>query len=51
MHFLADGERLELTHEATSRDNFARGAIRAAKFVAGRAPGLYDLQDVLGGIR
>jgi 4-hydroxy-tetrahydrodipicolinate reductase len=50
VHFLADGERLELTHRATSRDNFARGAIRAAKFVAGRAPGLYDLQDVLRGI-
>jgi len=51
VHFLADGERLELTHRATSRDNFARGAIRAAKFVAERAAGLYDLQDVLGGHR
>jgi len=51
VHFLADGERLELTHRATSRDNFARGAIRAAKFVAGRPAGLYDLQDVLGGHR
>jgi len=51
VHFLADGERLELTHRATSRDNFARGAIRAAKFVATKGPGLYDLQDVLGGHR
>jgi 4-hydroxy-tetrahydrodipicolinate reductase len=48
VYFLADGERLELTHRATSRDNFARGAIRAAKFVARKPPGLYDLQDVLG---
>jgi len=48
VYFLADGERLELTHRATSRDNFARGAIRAARFVAGKAPGLYDMQDVLG---
>jgi 4-hydroxy-tetrahydrodipicolinate reductase len=51
VHFLADGERLELTHRATSRDNFARGAIRAAKFIAGKPAGLYDLQDVLGGHR
>jgi 4-hydroxy-tetrahydrodipicolinate reductase len=48
VYFLADGERLELTHRATSRDNFARGAVRAARFVAGKAPGLYDMQDVLG---
>ncbi len=48
VHFLADGERLELTHEATSRDNFARGAIRAARWIAGRKPGFYDMQDVLG---
>jgi 4-hydroxy-tetrahydrodipicolinate reductase len=44
----ADGERLELTHRATSRDNFARGAVRAARWVAGKPPGLYDMQDVLG---
>jgi len=48
VHFLADGERLELTHRATSRDNFARGAARAARWVAGRKPGFYDMQDVLG---
>jgi 4-hydroxy-tetrahydrodipicolinate reductase len=48
VHFLADGERLELTHRATSRDNFARGAVRAARWVAGKPAGLYDMQDVLG---
>jgi len=48
VHFLADGERLELTHRATSRDNFARGAVRAARWLAGRKPGFYDMQDVLG---
>jgi 4-hydroxy-tetrahydrodipicolinate reductase len=47
--FFADGERLELTHKATSRDNFARGAVRAARFLVGRRPGLYDMQDVLEG--
>ncbi len=46
--FFADGERLELTHRASSRDNFARGAVRAARFLAGKKPGLYDMQDVLG---
>lgn len=46
--FLADGERLELTHRASSRDNFARGAVRAARFLVGKRPGLYDMQDVLG---
>ncbi len=44
----APGERLELIHRATSRDNFARGAVRAALWVAGKAPGLYSMQDVLG---
>jgi 4-hydroxy-tetrahydrodipicolinate reductase len=48
VHFLADGERLELTHKATSRDNFARGAVRAARWLAGNKPGFYDMQDVLG---
>ncbi|MEY2341014.1 4-hydroxy-tetrahydrodipicolinate reductase [Acidithiobacillus sp. IBUN Pt1247-S3] len=42
------GERLELTHRASSRRNFAEGALRAARWVHGRAPGLYDMQDVLG---
>jgi len=48
VYFLADGERLELSHRATSRDNFARGAVRAARWLYGRKPGLYDMQDVLG---
>lgn len=42
------GERLELTHRAHSRDTFARGAIRAARFIAGASSGLYSMQDVLG---
>jgi 4-hydroxy-tetrahydrodipicolinate reductase len=41
------GERLELTHRAHNRDTFARGALRAARWIAGRAPGLYSMQDVL----
>jgi 4-hydroxy-tetrahydrodipicolinate reductase len=46
--FGALGERLELTHRAQSRDNFARGALRAARFIAAAKPGLYSMQDVLG---
>jgi 4-hydroxy-tetrahydrodipicolinate reductase len=46
--FGALGERIELTHRAHSRDTFARGALRAARFVAGRPPGLYSMPDVLG---
>ena len=46
--FGALGERLELTHRAHTRDTFARGALRAVRFVAGRAPGLYSMHDVLG---
>jgi len=46
--FAGQGERLELTHRATSRDQFARGALRAALWVKGRKPGLYDMHDVLG---
>jgi 4-hydroxy-tetrahydrodipicolinate reductase len=42
------GERLELTHRAHSRDTFARGALRAARWVAGQPPGLYSMADVLG---
>jgi 4-hydroxy-tetrahydrodipicolinate reductase len=42
------GERLELTHRAHSRDTFGHGALRAARFVAGRGPGLYSMHDVLG---
>jgi 4-hydroxy-tetrahydrodipicolinate reductase len=46
--FATQGERVELTHKASSRDTFARGAIRAAKWARGRDPGIYDMQDVLG---
>lgn len=42
------GERLELTHRAHNRDNFARGAVRAAIWVTKQPKGLYDMQDVLG---
>ena len=42
------GERVELTHKASSRETFANGALRAAQWVVGKAPGLYDMQDVLG---
>ena len=41
------GERLELTHRAHNRDTFARGALRAARWIAARPPGLYSMQDVL----
>ncbi len=46
--FAGDGERIELTHRATSRDVFAGGALRAARFLATQQPGLYSMQDVLG---
>ncbi len=46
--FAADGERVELTHRATSRETFANGALRAACWVVNQPPGLYDMQDVLG---
>lgn len=48
VHLLGDSERLELTHRATNRDLFARGALAAAKFVVGKAPGRYTIADVLG---
>lgn len=46
--FAAGGERVELTHKASSRDTFARGALRAALWLRDRPAGLYDMQDVLG---
>jgi 4-hydroxy-tetrahydrodipicolinate reductase len=46
--FAANGERLELTHKAASRETFANGALRAAQWVVKQEPGLYDMQDVLG---
>ncbi len=46
--FAAEGESVELSHRATSRDTFAVGALQAAQWVAGREPGLYTMRDVLG---
>jgi 4-hydroxy-tetrahydrodipicolinate reductase len=46
--FAADGERIELTHKASSRAVFAKGAVRAARWTEGRAAGLYSMRDVLG---
>lgn len=46
--FASTGERLELTHKASSRDAFAKGALRAAKWACKQPAGLYDMQDVLG---
>ena len=46
--FAGIGERLELTHKASDRAVFARGAVRAAQWVVGRKAGVYDMQDVLG---
>jgi 4-hydroxy-tetrahydrodipicolinate reductase len=46
--FTGPSERLELTHRAASREIFARGALRAARWIVGRPPGLYSMQDVLG---
>ena len=46
--FAGTGERVELTHKASSRATFALGALRAAKFLAGKQSGLFDMQDVLG---
>ena len=49
--FAGPSERLELTHRAHTRDVFAQGALRAARFVAEQKPGLYDMADVLKGER
>jgi 4-hydroxy-tetrahydrodipicolinate reductase len=46
--FANAGERLELTHKASSRETFANGALRAALWVVKQKPGIYDMQDVLG---
>lgn len=45
--FATEGERIELTHKASSRMTFAKGAVRAARWIGEQAPGLYDMQDVL----
>ncbi len=47
VHFLGDGERLELTHRATHRDLFAHGALRVAAVIAGLAPGRYAMGDII----
>lgn len=47
-HFSGEGERLELTHKATSRETFSRGAIRAARWIVGKSAGRYAMTDVLG---
>jgi len=46
--FMAEGERLEITHKASSRMSFARGAVRAAAWLANKPAGLFNMQDVLG---
>lgn len=46
--FAAEGERVEITHKASSRMSFARGAVRAAHWLSDKKHGLYDMQDVLG---
>ncbi|WP_407314982.1 4-hydroxy-tetrahydrodipicolinate reductase [Pseudomonas sp. nanlin1] len=45
--FASEGERVEITHKSSSRMTYAKGAVRAALWLEGRAPGLYDMQDVL----
>ncbi|MGK0184588.1 MAG: 4-hydroxy-tetrahydrodipicolinate reductase [Verrucomicrobiales bacterium] len=46
--YAGDGERVELTHKASNRNTFANGAVRAAKWLRGKQPGMFDMQDVLG---
>ena len=48
-YFCSEFERIELVHHAQNRDVFAAGALRAAKWVVGKKPGIYDMQDVLFG--
>lgn len=48
--FVGGGERVELVHRSHTRDHFARGAIRAAAWLAGRPPGRYRVEEVLGGL-
>ena len=47
--FFGDSERVEISHKATDRAIFARGALRAARFAASASPGFFDMNDVLGG--
>ncbi|MGB9338402.1 MAG: dihydrodipicolinate reductase C-terminal domain-containing protein, partial [Polyangiales bacterium] len=48
LYLVGEGERIELTHRATDRTIFARGAVRAARWVVSRPAGLYDMTDVMG---
>jgi 4-hydroxy-tetrahydrodipicolinate reductase len=48
VYFAGTGERIELTHRASSRDTFAKGALRAARWLIGKPPGWYEMQDALG---
>ena len=48
VHFLGQGDRIEITHRASSRDTLANGAVRAALWLAGKPTGLFDMRDVLG---
>ena len=48
VYFAGPGERIEVTHRASSRATYAQGALRAARFLQGKSPGLYDMADVLG---
>ena len=48
VYFCGDGERIELTPRATDRKIFAQGAVRAAHWAVGQAPGVYNMEDVLG---
>jgi len=48
IYYATQGERVEIRHVATNRDTFARGALRAAQFLAGKKPGRYTMRDVLG---
>ena len=46
--FAGEGERIEITHRAQSRMNFAQGALRAVRYVSNHEPGVYDMQTILG---
>jgi len=48
VYFAGPGERIEITHRSSSRATYAQGALRAARFVFGKTPGIYDMGDVLG---
>ncbi len=48
VHFGSLGETVSFSHSAHTRDTFVRGALRAAKWIVGKKPGLYDMHDVLG---